>query len=282
MWLRVVPLTFVSLGLCLLAQDQQHSQTTFYNQKKEAALGASLASQIRRQTTALGLVRVDEYVQNLGLRLATQMPDPAENWTLTVVQNREAGPTQEPLWLPGGYLFIPAKLMIAAENEAEFAGMLAHAMAHVAKRHALRQATSGETAQLATIPLIFVTGWTTGDSSLTPLTGLTLRRQLELEADQVAVQAMASAGFDPHSLLHYVARVSAQTSATEEHSPFPPAAVRLNALQQVVQNLPTSNWAAGSESFHSLQGEVRQQIERLIPPQDVRRIPSLRHPNQNQ
>jgi predicted Zn-dependent protease len=265
-------LTFVSLGLCLLAQDQQHRQTSFYNQGKEAVLGASLASQVRRQTTALGLVRVDEYVQNLGLQLATQMA-PAEHWTLTVVRNREGGPTREPLWLPGGYLFIPAGLMIAAENEAEFAGMLAHAMAHVAKRHALRQATSGGIAQLATIPLIYVTGWMTNENSLTPLTGLKLRRQLELEADQVAVEAMASAGFDPHSLLHYVARVSAQTStATEEHSPFPPAAVRLNALQQAVQNLPASSWAAGSESFHSLQGQVHQQIEPHIPPQDVRRL----------
>lgn len=277
MWPQVISLALVSL--CLPAQDLQQRQADFYSQEKEAALGRSLASQVRHQTTPLRMVHVDEYVQNLGLRLAAQMPDASENWTLAVVRDHEGGPTQEPLWLPGGYLFVPAELMMAVENESEFAGMLAHAMAHVVKRQAFRPATHGEMAKLANVPLIFVTGLTTEENFLTPRTYLKIRRQLELEADQAAVPVMTAAGFDPHSLPHYIARMSPQRStASEEGSPFPPAAVRLNALRQAVQSLPASNGASGSESFHALQGEIRQQIERMTPPP----IPSLQHPNQKQ
>jgi hypothetical protein len=42
--------------------------------------------------------------------------------------------THEPASLPGGYVFVPASLFVATHNEAEFAGMLAHAMEHVAER----------------------------------------------------------------------------------------------------------------------------------------------------
>lgn len=151
MWQRVVPFALIGISFGLPAQDQQQG-------RKEAALGASLAAQVRRRTTPLGLARVDEYVKRLGFRLAAQMPNAPEDWTFTVVRNHKGGSTHEPLWLPGGYLFIAAELILVTENEGELAGMLAHAMAHVAERQALYPATHGEAAQLANAPLVFMVG----------------------------------------------------------------------------------------------------------------------------
>jgi predicted Zn-dependent protease len=71
----------------------------------------------------------------------------------------------EPATLPGGYVFVPAGLFLAAQDEAEFAGMLAHAMGHIALRHGTRQATRGVLIKQRSIPLIFMGGWTTLCSS---------------------------------------------------------------------------------------------------------------------
>jgi hypothetical protein len=54
------------------------------------------------------------------------------------------GSTHEPLSVPGGHIFVPATLIPAAGSEAEFAGMLAHAMAHVTERHGIRTSARGQ------------------------------------------------------------------------------------------------------------------------------------------
>jgi beta-barrel assembly-enhancing protease len=60
------------------------------------------------------------------------------------------------LALPGGFFFVNSGLIVKADTEAELAGVMAHEIAHVAARHSTPQATKGEIAQLATIPLIFM------------------------------------------------------------------------------------------------------------------------------
>jgi predicted Zn-dependent protease len=266
---------------CALGQDGH-----FYARKKEAALGAQLASQVRRQTTPLGLPSVDRYVQIVGQQLAAQMPNAPETWTFSVIKDNQGGSTHEPLSLPGGYIFIRASLLLAVNNETEFAGMLAHAMAHVAERHATRQATHGEMNQLATVPLIFIGG--SGDfgddgvsgynqTALLPVAALTTRRQYELEADQVAVKAMAAAGFDPNALLSYLERVQAPRS--NELSALPHLATRIANLKEAIQNLSANDWHISSESFHSMQDEVRRVQADVSTPKEVYRVPSLIRPD---
>ena len=69
--------------------------------------------------------------------------------------------TDEPnaMALPGGFFFVNTGLVTLAENEAEIAGVMGHEIAHIAARHGTRQATRGQIANLATIPLIFMGGW---------------------------------------------------------------------------------------------------------------------------
>ena len=99
--------------------------------------------------------------------------------------------THEPKVLPGGIILLPTGLILAAQNEAELAGMLAHALAHSAGRHELGTAF---------YPVMF------GASGLTP-GRISAQRKFEIEADQEAVRLMAKAGYDPESLPSYVARV---------------------------------------------------------------------------
>lgn len=252
--------------LAVSAQD-----VNFYSSEKEAALGAALAKEVGRHATPIESSAVRDYVASLGRQLASQLPDTGLTWTFTPVFDSSGGRTYEPVALPGGFIFVSASLMLEARNEAEFAGMLAHAMAHVSERHGTRAATSGQVANLSSIPLIFVGGWGGAgerDDLLIPVGFLRYYRVFELEADRLAVRIMVGAGYDPGALLRYIERYG-----------LPPHDERIAALEQAIQALPPATYSSSNEEFEQIQEEVR----RLMPvqtdePPRPRRPPSLLHP----
>jgi predicted Zn-dependent protease len=98
---------------------------------------------------------VQNYVAQLGAKLSAELASPALVYTFSVVETDQTNSLSEPLVLPGGYIFVPLSLLLAARDEGEFAGMLAQAMA----RHPLRiHAYAG------TITTTLIGGWA-GDSS---------------------------------------------------------------------------------------------------------------------
>ena len=262
-------------------QDRQLREPT----EREAALGAALVSQVRRQTTPLALASVNQYVQNLVSKLADHIPEARSTWTCLVIEDHRGGSTHEPLSVPGGYLFISAQLILAAENEGELAGMLAHSMTHIVERHAFRQATHGEIAQLANVPVIFMGGpsvWGRDDENLlVSATFLKMQRQQELDADGGAVELMAAAGYDPQAMLGYIRRVQAEISSQRQSfSTLPPRSVRINYLEQMMAGLRASDsFMLDNSFFHSIQDQVRNSLPRPSMPERTRRIPSLMHPD---
>ena len=61
--------------------------------------------------------------------------------------------------LPGGFFYVNSGLILNADEEAELAGVMAHETAHVCAHHAVREQTRMNYAQLGTIPLIMMTGY---------------------------------------------------------------------------------------------------------------------------
>src|SRR5258707_2337104 len=94
-----------------------------------------------------------EYVNRIGQNLVRNS-DARVPFTIKVIDSDEINAFA----LPGGYFYVNSGLILAADDESELAGVMAHEIAHVAARHAMRQQTRGTLAQIATIPLIFVGG----------------------------------------------------------------------------------------------------------------------------
>jgi hypothetical protein len=96
--------------------------------------------------------------------------------------------------LPGGFFYVNSGLVLAADEEAELAGVMAHETAHVCAHHAAREMTRANYAQLGTIPLIFIGGWAgygiyEAASLAIPLTFLQFSREFEAQADYLGVQS---------------------------------------------------------------------------------------------
>jgi beta-barrel assembly-enhancing protease len=206
---------------CLTLAAQDHPLD------KDAALGKQLAEEVRRSTTLAEPQPIQHYVTQLGAKLAAQLPNSPFVYTISVVDTDQTNALHQPLVLPGGYIFVPLSLFLAANDEAEFASMLAQAMA----RRPLQIKNNGA----GTIPIVFVGGW--GDSLLIPAAEIDRWRTMELQADTSAAVAMSRAGFDPDALVRYIERLQ---PPDRPYSAFPPRASRIAALEQTIRDLPPS------------------------------------------
>ena len=255
-------------GVSLSAQEPlgPAQNGDFYSLEKEAALGKQLAADVRRRTIPIDSPIIQNYLDRVGQKIGAYIPEAKFPFTFSVIADDPCRTIHEPTALPGGYVFVPAGLFVAAQEEDEFAGMLAHAMEHVAQRHGTRQATRGTT---ATIPLIFIGGWAGGCSGgqAIPVAFLASQRSAELEADVLAVQTMARAGFDPNALVRYVERVQVQPTGTmsKSYSPIPDRDERIAALLATIEKLPKIDYTvAPPDEFATARQELRRLTEQPL------------------
>lgn len=248
--------------LPVAAQEPRPGDANLYSPEKEKALGQQLAGEIRQQTTEIHSPRVQEYVKRLGETLAPQMQGARFDYTFHVISEDTSPTTHEPMALPGGVIFIPAALFLEANDEAEFAGMLAHAMEHVAQRHGTREATVSPLGNLAGVAPSTFTGlwvpWPAGQAIPVGLLGQ-MRRD-ELEADALAVVALEHAGFDPTALLRYVerGRPAAPGTVARVFSPLPERGQRVAALRLAIARLPGARYTEAGAEFAAVRDEVRR------------------------
>jgi predicted Zn-dependent protease len=152
---------------------------------------------------------VTEYVNRLGQNLVRNS-DAQVPFTFKIIDSDVVNAMS----LPGGFVYVDSATILAADGEAELAGVMAHEIAHVCARHATRQLTRAQYANFATIPLIFVGGgigyaaYEAAGLAL-PITFLSFQRGFEAEADYLGLQYMYKAGYDPQSFVAFFEKLQA-------------------------------------------------------------------------
>src|SRR6202041_2104614 len=129
------------------------SGINFYSLEKEIALGKGLAQEVERQAKIIDDPAIAEYVNRLGQNIVRNS-DAKVPFTIKVLDTEEVNAFA----LPGGFFFVNSGLILKTETESELAGVMAHEIAHVAARHGTRNATRGELAQIAMIPVMVMSG----------------------------------------------------------------------------------------------------------------------------
>jgi len=181
----------------------------WYSTDSEIRMGRQYAAEIEKSTKFITDPVITEYVNRIGQNLVKNS-DAKVPFTIKVIDSDEINA----MALPGGFFYVNSGLILNADEEAELAGVMAHEIAHVAAHHAARQMTRANYAQLGTIPLIFIGGWTgygiyEAANIGIPLTFLHFSREFEAQADYLGVQYMYRAGYDPQAFISFFEKVQA-------------------------------------------------------------------------
>ena len=113
------------------------------SQEKEIQIGRQLALEVEQQAKMIEDPIITEYVNRVGQNIVLHS-DAKIPFTIKVIDSDEVNAFA----LPGGYFFVNKGLILAADNEAELAGVMAHEIAHVAARHAMENQGKGHIHEL--------------------------------------------------------------------------------------------------------------------------------------
>ncbi len=184
----------------------------WYSLDKQVAMGRAYSQQVEHGAKLVSDPVITEYVNRIGQNLVRNS-DAKVPFTIKVIDTDEVNAFA----LPGGFFYVNSGLILAADNEAELAGVMAHEIGHVAACHVAREQTRGNIVNLASIPLIFVPGgWAVYEGTQAalgigvPLTFMKFSRNFEAEADFLGMEYMYKAGYDPQSFISFFEKIEAQ------------------------------------------------------------------------
>jgi len=186
------------------------NKLNFFSIEREQALGRELSQQVEQQAKLITDPVITEYVNRIGQTLVRHS-DARVPFTIKVVDDEQVNAFA----LPGGFFYVNTGVVLAADNEAELAGVMAHEIAHVAARHATRNATRHEMWDLASIPLVFVGGPVGAairqfSSIMVPMSFLKFSRDSEREADFLGLEYQYASGYDPTAFVDFFEKLEAQ------------------------------------------------------------------------
>ena len=208
--------------------------------QKESEIGRGIAATVAGRYKVSEDSLLNEYVNLVGLVVAGEAPRTDIAYRFAVLET----PDVNAFAAPGGYIFVTRGSLDLIESEAELAGVLAHELGHVNRRHVIEQIRKADVLRelraksgIEGKDLDIVVG----EGSNVLFTGLS--RGDEEEADSLALEYVASAGYAPTGLQSFVARLgekSSETRLTELMSTHPRPEERLRTIQRIITRLGPS------------------------------------------
>jgi beta-barrel assembly-enhancing protease len=244
----------------------------WYSLEKQIQMGRSYAQQMEGAAKMIADPVVTEYVNRIGQNLVRHS-DAQVPFTIKVIDTDDINAFA----LPGGFFYVDSGLILAADNEAELAGVMSHEIAHVAACHVARENTRGQLFNLASIPLIFVGGGIGFAARnlmglAVPMGFLQFSRNFEAEADFLGVEYMYKSGYDPQALTSFFEKVK----ALEKHKPgtiakafdtHPQTPDRIQKTQQEINTLlpPEPQYIVDTSEFVDVRARLFELQNRHAP-----------------
>jgi predicted Zn-dependent protease len=231
--------------------------------EKEVRQGREAAAEVDRQAKFVDDPVITEYVNRVGQNIVLHS-DAKVPFTIKVIDSDEVNAFA----LPGGFFYVNKGLILAADNEAELAGVMAHEIAHVAARHAVENQTKASLLEYAALGGSIFLGGIPGmiyqNTAGIGLLGIFMKfsRGAEEEADKLGVQYMYAAGYDPGAMATMFEKLEAKNKkkpgfiarAFSTH-PAPPDR-RATALALAARFPEHEEYVISSSEFQRVKGRL--------------------------
>ncbi|MGA2904205.1 MAG: M48 family metallopeptidase [Candidatus Korobacteraceae bacterium] len=165
----------------------------WYSLDRQVAMGRQYSQMVEHSAKLVSDPVVTEYINRLGQNLVRNS-DAKVPFTIKVIDTSEINAFA----LPGGFFYVNSGLILAADNEAELAGVMAHEIGHVAACHVAREQTAVYEGAQAAMGIGV------------PLTFMKFSRTFEAQADFLGMEYMYKAGYDPQSFISFFEKIEAQ------------------------------------------------------------------------
>jgi beta-barrel assembly-enhancing protease len=254
----------------------------FMSLEKEIALGRELAAEVERSVKLVEDPMINEYVNRVGQNLVRNS-DAQVPFQIKVIESDEVNAFA----LPGGFFYVNSGLLLAADEEAELAGVMAHEIAHVTARHGSENNSKGQLMNIATIPLIFLggpVGLATRQASnfLIPVTFYQFSQKSESEADYLGLQYLYKTGYDPTAAVSFFEKLQAKETAkpgtmSKLFSSHPPTGDRIERTKGNIEKvLPDrEQYVVTTSEFNKIKAHLAS-LQARRPAEEESNKPSLR------
>ena len=233
------------------------------SQEKEMQIGRQLAMEVEQQAKLVDDPVVTEYINRVGQNIVLHS-DAKIPFTIKVIDSDEVNAFA----LPGGFFYVNRGLILAADNEAELAGVMAHEIAHVAARHAMENQGKGSILQYGLLAGIIFTGGI-GGAVLQNTAGLTqmlaffkFSRGAEGEADRLGVQYLYASGYDPTAMSTMFEKLASQNrkkpgTLSKLFTSHPQSVDRRDESLQLVARFPEKEeYVISTSEFQRVKGHL--------------------------
>jgi len=249
--------------------NRKVAHKSIISEEREIAIGKQYSMEVERSAKLLNDPVINEYINRVAQNVARNS-DLKIPLTVKVIDD----PTINAFALPGGFLYVNTGLILAADEEDQVAGVMAHEIAHVAARHWASQMTKMTLAQYAMIPLIFVPmsypvymGVAEAMNFGVPIAFLKFNRGAEAEADYLGIQYMYKAGYDPNSYVAFFGKVMDEERRMPGSMPsvfmdHPPTGDRIiKSEEEIKEILPKrEQYLVSTSEFDDVKGRLQQVI----------------------
>src|SRR5438034_8383158 len=255
----------LAAAACAVNPATGQRQFSLMSEDQEIQIGQQQDPEVRREMGVYDDRALQQYVSDIGLRLARQSERPNLPWHFTIVDV----PAINAFALPGGYIYITRGIMPFLDDEAELAGVLGHEIGHVTARHAAQQYSKSTGAELGVLlGSIFV-------PEIRPFGGLAesglgllmlkYSRDDELQADELGVRYASRAGWDPAALPRMLTTLGRIDEASDDKgvpnwlATHPAPENRLERIEPIVQQA-----TAGGASFVNNREDYERRIDGIV------------------
>jgi predicted Zn-dependent protease len=254
--------------------DMGASAETILSRKEEQEYAEALVRQMRAYEILNEDPLISDFFRDMGFRLASNSDRPDKPFTFVVLNQ----PVVNAFAAPGGVVALYTGLILAADDQNEVAGVLAHEIAHITQLHLYR---AFENQKAMTIPIalamlgLVLAGGGSGEAIQGALIGgqaaaaqasIFFTRQNEYEADRIGISTLSRAGYDPAGMGQFFEKMGRITRAMGEGPPeylrtHPVSVSRIAEAENRAANMPKPPPDEGKD-FYLVQARLRAMTEK--------------------